>query len=250
MVTSAKSRPILTLKERYQHACDLYHRHKKRLIIASIIICGALISYKPQQFVNLWLTADQQGQILFNIKDYDRAATQFTNARWQAYSFYGAEKFSQATLLYSQFNTADDMLSRANAMSHQRRYIQARNLYQDIITQYPHFTPAQTNLLIVQKIIDAVNLMSESQKAEDGDASKELGDEPQTGDGADKKEMRKQQTEIYSAEELLLDPELNAMWLRQVKKNPARFLAQKFNMQLKTSSGPATISGKKDKKND
>jgi tetratricopeptide (TPR) repeat protein len=230
--------PFSLISKQYQRIAQFYQHNRKRLIIVIVTVSLALIIYKPQKFIDLWLTSDQQGQILFNLDDFDGAATKFSNTRWQAYSFYGAEKFEQSVLLYSQFDSAEDTLARANALAQQRRYIRARNLYQEISEQYPDFVAAKTNLKIVQEIIDAVNLMSESQKAEDGDAPKELGDEPQTGDGADKQEMRKQEVENYSAEQLLLDPELNAMWLRQVQKNPARFLAQKFNMQLKVTALP------------
>ena len=81
------------------------------------------------------------------------------------------------------------------------------------------------------EIIDETNRLSESQQAEEGESSKELGDAPQTGDGGQKKEGRKQVVEQLDAGQLLLDPALNDMWLRQVQKDPALFLANKFQIQ-------------------
>ncbi|MGL1957174.1 MAG: hypothetical protein OCD00_07660 [Colwellia sp.] len=202
-----------------------------KIYIFIAIAIAAFGYFYPQQFTDLWLTRDQQGQLLFNMQHYEQAATHFTDTRWQAFSLYGAENYDQAATLYGQYNNTEALLARANALAHARRYIEARNFYQAILDKDASNIAAKTNILIVQAIIDNVNMMSDSQRQEQGDSSKELGDEAQTGDGADKKEMQKQQVEQLSADQLLLDPELNAIWLRQVQKDPARFLSQKFYMQ-------------------
>lgn len=205
--------------------------NRSKCFVFLVLTSTAFIYLKPQKFADLWLTRDQQGQILFNLAHYDKASAAFEDTRWQAYSLYGAEKFDQSATLYNQFTKSEDLLARANAFAHDRRYVKARNLYQSILDKDNTNKAAINNIRIVQEIIDNVNRLSESQKPEDGDSIKELGDEPQTGDGADKKELRKQKIEQLSAEQLLLDPELNEMWLRQVQKDPANFLAQKFYMQ-------------------
>ena len=210
-------------------------KRKTAINLLTIIVLAGFVFLKPQQFADLWLTKDQQGKILFNRGYFDEAASTFTNTRWQAFSLYGAEQFDQAATLYSQFIRPEDVLARANALAHGRRYVKARDMYQTILDKDPENSAAQNNLKVVQAIIDDVNRLSESQKPDEG-ASKELGDEPQTGDGAEKQEAREQVVEQLSAEQLLLDPALNDMWLRQVQKDPARFLSKKFNMQNNQSS--------------
>lgn len=219
-------------------------RSKKRLILTVMVIGLVLFAaLKPQAFIDLWLTKDQQGQLLFNQGKYLQASKTYTDNRWQAFSAYGAQEYKTAAILYSQFNDKENLLAQANAIAHSREYIQARNLYQQILVKYPNFQAAKTNLTIVQTIIDEVNLMSESQRAEQGESSKELGDEPQTGDGAERKDAQVQEVEQLTSEQLLLDDNLNEMWLRQVQKNPERFLSQKFYMQLKTfQSSPASTT--------
>ena len=219
-----------------------FKMNRVKCFVLFILSGAAFIYMQPQKFVDLWLTRDQQGQILFNLEHYDKASAAFDDTRWQAYSLYGAEKFDQSATLYNQYTKPADILARANAFAHDRRYIKARNLYQSILDKDGNNKAAINNIEIVQTIIDDVNRLSESQKAEDGDSVKELGDEPQTGDGADKKELRKQKVEQLSAEQLLLDPELNEMWLRQVQKDPARFLAQKFYMQNERKEKSASLN--------
>ena len=223
-------------------------RSKKRLILTAMVIGLLLFAVlKPQAFMDLWLTKDQQGQLLFNQGKYLQASKTYTDNRWQAFSAYGAQEYKTAATLYSQFNDKESLLAQANAIAHSREYIEARNFYQQILAKYPNFQAAQTNLAIVQAIIDEVNLMSESQRAEQGESSKELGDEPQTGDGAERKDAQVQEVEQLTSEQLLLDDNLNEMWLRQVQKNPERFLSQKFYMQLKAAQpSPAKAKGATD----
>ncbi|PKI17554.1 hypothetical protein [Colwellia sp. 12G3] len=222
---------------------------KKKWLICTFIIASCLFAYiKPQQFADLWLTRDQQGQVLFNLGHYQEASNTFKSTQWQGYSSYGAEKYKNAVTLYGQFNDIDSQIAKANAFAHGREYINARNLYQQILTIAPQNLAAQTNIKIVQAIIDEVNRLSASQKAEDGESIKELGDEPQTGDGAEREEVPiEQEIEQLSAEQLLLDPDLNEMWLRQVQKNPANFLSQKFYMQqmIKTNKDNQKINSDK-----
>ncbi|WP_394173185.1 tetratricopeptide repeat protein [Thalassotalea litorea] len=210
--------------------------NRKALLVLLVVLLISYISLKPQQFVDLWLTPDQQGAILFKLGNYQQAGEHFNDSRWQAYSYYGAEEFDTAANLYSQFDEPTDLLARGNAYAQGRRYVRAKGVYQALLEQYPDYQPAQTNLDIVQSIIDEVNRISQSQQQESSDAPKELGDDPQTADGAERKVSVKQ-LEQYSAEDILQDPQLAQMWLRQVQKDPARFLAIKFAVQLQRGSG-------------
>lgn len=216
----------------YQQISQLKQLNKRWIITILVILSGLFAYIKPQQFTDLWLTSDQQGQLLFNLGHYQQASNHFKNTQWQAYSSYGAEQYKNAVTLYSQFSDIDNQIARANALAHGREYINARNLYQKILKIEPQNIAALTNIKIVQGIIDEVNRLSASQKAEQGESIKELGDEPQTGDGAEREEApTEQKLEQLTAEQLLLEPNLNEMWLRQVQKNPAHFLSQKFYMQ-------------------
>ncbi|TKB45890.1 tetratricopeptide repeat protein [Thalassotalea mangrovi] len=214
---------------------QLIAKYRNILLLGVAIVMIIFTSINPQKFIDLWFTDDQQGAILFKLQRYQSAAEHFKDSHWQAYSYYGAEQFDTAANLFSQFDTAEDILARGNAYAHDRRYLRARGVYQALLEQYPDYQPAQHNLSIVQKLIDEVNRVSKSQQQEDGDAPKELGDDPQTGEGAERK-VAPQQLEQYSAQELLQDPGLADMWLRQVQKDPAKFLAVKFAVQLQHAS--------------
>lgn len=206
-------------------------KYKRILWVSITVISTAFFIIKPQAFINLWLSQDQQGQLLFNFENYENASKIFNDVHWKAFSAYGNEDYETAATFYSQFNDKENLLAQANALAHGRNYIKARDLYTDILNQYPNFKAAELNRSSLQAIIDEINLLSAAQQAEQGESIKELGDEPQTADGAEIKETPAQQMKQFSAEQLLLDPKLNEMWLRQVQKDPVRFLSQKFYLQ-------------------
>lgn len=217
----------------------LVSAYRQYTLVFFVVVCAlamVVAYFNPQAMADLWLTRDQQGRILFSLGHYKSAAKQFNDVRWQAYSLYASEQFDQASMLYGQLEQAEDVLARGNALAHARRYVKARDVYQALLRRDPDNSAAQHNIQIVQKIIDDVNRMSESQQPEDGDAPQELGDNPQTGDGAEQKGGREQVVKQFDAEQLLLDPSLNEMWLRQVQKNPTLFLSNKFYTQYHKNS--------------
>lgn len=234
----------------------IFAANKRAIVTLILLLTLVLIYFKPQQFADIWLTKDQQGQMLFLLGDYEKASAQFNDTQWQAFSAYGAEDYKNSASLYGQFNNKEMRLAKANALSHHRDYVKAKVIYLDILSKWPNDKAATNNLAIIQAIIDETNRLSESQQAEQGESSKELGDEPQAGDGAEREYAETQEVEQLTSEQLLLDPSLNEMWLRQVQKNPARFLSQKFYMQLenaansgKAASQENTVKGGEDVQN-
>ncbi len=213
-----------------------YQKYKTKGLLLIVIAAIAFTIFKPQKMADIWLTRDQQGIILFKLGYFQDASNRFNNTRWQAFSLYGAEEFDNSAILYGQFNEVNALFAKANAIAHAQRYVKARDLYDAILIKYPEHEGAAHNRAILHEIIENNNRMSESQKPEEGDSPKDLDDDPQRGEGAEKKEAPKAQVKQLSAEELLRDKSLNEMWLRQVQKDPGRFLSQKFLMQLNNQS--------------
>jgi len=229
----------IKIKQGFATVHNFYQQHRSLLVLTPFVLAIVFAYVKPQQAADLWLTRDQQGRMLFSQGHYETAARQFNDTRWKAYSLYASEQFDQSATVYGQLEQTLDVLARANALAHARRYVKARDIYKGLLKREPDNRTAQHNIKIVQIIIDDVNRMSESQQAEDGDAPQELGDNAQTGEGAEKQGGRKQTVKQYDAQQLLLDPSLNAMWLRQVQKNPALFLSNKFHMQQQKNEAGA-----------
>jgi Ca-activated chloride channel family protein len=185
------------------------------------------------RFMSLWLTADQQGRYYLEKGDYKSAAASFESIAWRGVAYYRDENFKAAAEMFSRIESADGYFNLANALAHQREYVMAVKTYDRVLKLSPEHIQALKNRDKLQAIIDEINLMSASQKAEADDAIKSLGeDEPQTADGAERQDIIERDVQQLTAEEVLLDEQINELWMRQVQKDPSRFLSVKFHMQL------------------
>ena len=100
------------------------------------------------------------------------------------------------------------------------------------------------NQPILQILIDANRELSLSQAAEPGDLASDSDEGPRSSEG-DEREVLMEREQL-SAQQLLEDPALTQMWLRQVQRDPSEFLATKFAMQLqrRESESAGTGTGK------
>lgn len=187
-------------------------------------------------FAELWLTPDQQGRLLLEQGEYRQAASRFSDPQWKAVAYYYAEDFKLAAEYFSRVDTENARFNKANALAQGQNYVLAVRLYDDILTDNPGHQSALKNRGIVQDIVDAINLMSESQADEASTSSKELGeDEPQRADGAERKLLQQVEALQFDAEQLIQDEKINDMWMRSVQRDPSHFLAVKFGMQLEAA---------------
>lgn len=197
----------------------------------------ALADERGHGFADLWLTPDQQGRILFQQGRYRAAADRFNNPMWKGLAWYYAEDFKLAAEYFSRVDTLEARFNRANALAHEQNYLPAVRAYDQVLSEDPNFKQAQQNRDIVQAIIDEINLLSASQNDDrpGGDASRELGDDdPRRADGAERNIADATPLQQFSADQLLQDPAISAMWLRGVQRDPSHFLAVKFSMQLES----------------
>ena len=184
-------------------------------------------------FMALWLTPDQQGRYYIDKGDYKAAAATFESIAWRGIAYYRDENFKAAAEMFSRIETVQGYFNLANALAHGRNYLLAVKTYNKVLELDPENESARKNRDRLQDIIDEINLLSASQRAEEGDSSRTLGeDEPQTADGAERQVFTTREVQQLTAEELLLDEQINELWMRQVQKDPSRFLSVKFYMQL------------------
>ena len=185
------------------------------------------------RFISLWLTPDQLGKYYLQKGDYKAAAASFDDISWRGVAYYRDENFKAAVEMFSRVETVEGYFNLANALAHGRNYLTAVKTYDKVLKLDPLHKSALKNRARLQSIIDDINRLSASQRAEEGDSTRELGDdEPQTADGAERKDFKQREIEQLTAEEVLLDEQINDLWMRQVQKDPSRFLSTKFYMQL------------------
>ena len=223
---------------------EYLRKHRLAAGIALLALTLLWIAARPQSFLNLWLTPDQQGWLLYRLERYDLAARYFSDPRWRGIALYAAQDFTGAAQYFSQYQDSGSLLARGNALAHAREYLPARAVYEDLARRYPDDPAPAVNLPIVQSLIDANRELSESQAGEPGDLASDSDEGPRSSEG-DEREVLMEREQL-SAQQLLEDPALTQMWLRQVQRDPSEFLATKFAMQLqrRESAGASAGAGK------
>ena len=192
-------------------------------------------------FADLWLTNDQQGRLLMKFGRYQEAARRFDNPLWKATAYYYNEEFMLAAEYFSRSDSDEALFNEANARAHARDYLRAVKRYDLLLARTPDYPGATENRAVVQRLIDEINRLSESQQEEEGvGGDKELGpDDPIPADGADSIEWQQAEIRQFTAEEILQDPATSEMWLRGVQQDPSEFLAIKFSMQIQARNEAA-----------
>jgi Ca-activated chloride channel family protein len=183
-------------------------------------------------FLDLWLTPDQQGRWFFENGEYARAADRFEDTMWKGIAFYMHEDFEAAAALFARIETPDGYFNLGNALAQSQEYVKAVAAYRRALEIDPGHEDAKKNMRLIQAVIDEINRVSASQKPEPGEGSRPLGDEPLRADGAEQVIFGEREEKHYSAEQILNDPKLNEIWMRQVQQDQARFLSLKFHMQV------------------
>ncbi|EOX4466335.1 VWA domain-containing protein [Vibrio sp. 2026] len=208
-----------------------------------------------QWWWDLWLTPDQQGQRLFNKQAYLEAAKHFVNPLRKGTAYYYASEFELAhsAFLEMQNDPSEEvrdygLYNAASALARQREYLAARDLLKSLAnkpTLSERLRPdVEHNLKVIGGIVEDINRMSESQAGTEQEASTELGDNPQTAEGADEKTSAELMIkETLNADDIIGSQELADKWLKRVEADPKYFLRAKFQIQLRSpTTGRSTTT--------
>lgn len=205
-----------------------------------------------QWWWDLWLTPDQQGQRLFNKQEYLAAAKQFSDPLRKGTAYYYASEFELAhsAFLEMQNDPSEEvrdfgLYNTASALARQREYLAARDLLQSLANK-PTLSQAlradvEHNLKVIGGIVEDINQMSESQAGTEQEMSTELGDSPQTAEGAEEQTSQEMMIkETLSAADILGNQEVADKWLKRVESDPRDFLRAKFQIQLNSPAARGT----------
>lgn len=178
---------------------------------------------RSTRFADLWLTADQQGRLAFESRDWAVAAERFESRTWSGTAaYYGgmyplaAERFGASTDVTSYFN-------RGNALMKAGKYRDAVRAYELAVDAEPDFEQAGDNLALARYVVEYVERSRE--QGDTGDDT-ELGADDFTFDNEDN---RGKQVEITRESTIAL--ESAEKWMRAVDTDTADFLKTRFRIE-------------------
>ncbi len=179
-------------------------------------------------WVDLWLTPDQQAQRLMGQGEYEKAAGKFTTPERIGAALFMAGEFEQAAAVFGRSTSAEADYNRGNAHVMLGDYDAAIEAYQSALSKRPGWSRAEENLNIA---ILRKQALAPPEDDSGGTGGMLEADEivfDQTG------RVNKSSSEqiVDATEQKLNEEALRAMWLRKVETRPADFLAARFNHQL------------------
>lgn len=185
-------------------------------------------------WLDWWLTPDQQGAYYYQQGQYEQAAQHFSNPKWQGVAWVAAKKYPQAIKVYQQSQDVNGLYNLATTYAKARNYQRSLDLYQLVMQIAPDSEAAQLaqkNSVIIARLIDEIQRMSDSQQEENPQPKSVDADEMMdTSLGADKQRIGKIEVKVeqLSVDEILANEGKKEQWLRDISRDPKQFLAAKF----------------------
>ena len=212
----------------------------KRILIVLVLIVSPT-SASAADFLDWWLTPDQQGRFYFERGEYQKAARAFEQPEWKAIAFYNAGDFANAAALFATLESPQGYFSLGNALAKQEKLEPALNAYQRALDLKPDFPEAKFNLDWVSGLLE----LAQKEYDDAGGTGGKLGADRIVFDERGAKGQGEMSAQQVQAQQGLSDEELRDMWMRRVQTTPGDFLRFKFAYQLQigNSAPPAEQGG-------
>lgn len=175
------------------------------------------------EFMNLWMTPDQQGRYYFENGNYDEAAKRFKDPLWKGVSYYSNENYEAAIGEFAKVNTPEGYFNLGNAYAHSKNYEEAVRNYKISIRLKPDYKEALANLELIRSLI--------GKKKKEEDEQEHGGDPSFEADEIKFDEKGKKGKKGEIEQSMFTEEQIAEMWMRNIRTSPADFLKMKFAIQ-------------------
>jgi Ca-activated chloride channel family protein len=175
------------------------------------------------RFADLWWTADQQAQRLYDDGDFAAAAARFEDPFWKGVAAFRAGDLDLAAAQFARLDTPDAAYNLGNTFA-------AMGLYEEAIAAYDEALAVRPDLEIAlenRTAVEALLAQPDPDRPPSGGSPDPTfdPDEVRVDDKADEGSMGE------VAVELLSEDQIADMWLRRLQTSPADFLRWRFAME-------------------
>ncbi|MDE1997136.1 MAG: hypothetical protein KGI75_31840, partial [Rhizobiaceae bacterium] len=164
-------------------------------------------------FMDMWLTPDQQGRRSFEHGDYAGAASHFSDPMWKGVALYKAGKFAEAVDAFASVDTAESWYDQGNSLLHLSMPEEAVAAYQKALQMRKDWPDAVANLAVAEKLLKA--------KKDEEEEQQEPSEKPDQIQFDDKGKQGKE-GKIDIAEQT------SEMWMKNIQISPTDLMARKF----------------------
>ncbi len=103
---------------------------------------------------SMFQTHDQQAFKAWNKQNYAAAEALFETPQWQASALYRLGRYAEAAKLFARDKTPKGLYNYGNALAKSGDLEGAKKAYQKALKSQPDFAEAQTNLAIIEKLLE------------------------------------------------------------------------------------------------
>jgi Ca-activated chloride channel family protein len=186
------------------------------------LLIAANIAFGPgkaeaAEFIDMWLTADQQGRRAFEAGEFEKAAAHFQDPMWKGTAFYRAGKFADALDAFAAVDSAESWYDQGNALLHLMKFEQAVAAFSKALELHKDWPDAKANLAIAERLLKN----QKEQEEEQQDAPNLPPDQVQFDDKGKK----------GKAGQMNIAEQTSEMWMKNIQVSPADLMARKFAME-------------------
>ena len=196
-----------------------------QILVLTVVAAATLLMVREpgSSFADLWLTADQQGQILFERKEYARAADAFVDPAWQGQAHFRNGNYPEAAEAFARQAGATGFYNRGNAFMKAFEYRKAITAYEQAVNDAPEWVEARENLELARYTLYYVERAREQSDTgeEAGIGADDTVYDNESDRGSETEVSRESAVEAQSAEK----------WMRAIDTETSEFLRTRFLLE-------------------
>ncbi|MGD8808163.1 MAG: tetratricopeptide repeat protein [Gammaproteobacteria bacterium] len=200
------------------------------LVTLAAMLVLAYQTTRVQDFVDLWLTADQQGWLAMRDREWETAVNRFENPGWQGVAAYRGGLYEASADSFGRIATAEGHFNRGVALVRGRDYRNAISAFELALEAAPDWLEAQENLELARYVLE---YLERTREQSDTGQQEDLGPDDIRFDNED---QRGQEVEIDRSSTIGL--ESAEKWMRSVDTDTADFLRSRFQLEARRAAAP------------
>ena len=209
-------------------AVDLIKDLIKTRTFLMLLMMVLTASSAKAEFIDWWLTPDQQGRRAMERKEFGRAAELYVDPLRRGYALYRDGQYEAAIETLERVKTAQAAFIQGMAHLKSRGYRDGVRAFETALRRDPHYPAAAENLAVARQIVDYVE-----RAREQSDTGEEAGvgaDEIVFDNEANRGQDTQMRVPQDGANRLLTAEQ----WMNTVDTRTGDFLRQRFALEAAT----------------
>jgi Ca-activated chloride channel homolog len=191
--------------------------------LAFVFVLPSTTTEHRFRWMDLWLTADQQGRYYFERGEFEEAAKHFEDPIWRGVALERMGDFDDALNAFALSDSAEAWYNQGGALAQLGKYPEAVEAYRQALERRHPWAEAQENMVLVKSLIP-----KPSAKKDDEKEQEQAPNLPPDQIKFDNRGKQGKQIAMKAN----LDPKTIAdIWMRNIQATPADYLRQRFAIQ-------------------